>query len=86
MKVEPAVESTDPLVAVFGVTPGELTNYVELYRQRKLAEDIEQLDNDGGTQNFEEKLKTSFKNGLSNNEDHTDRIKIFGSNKPEKGN
>lgn len=81
MKIEPAVESTDPLVNLFGYTIAELCSIVESYRQRKLAEDIELLESEGGLLSLEEKLKTSFKKGLSNHEDQKDRITAFGTNK-----
>ncbi|OMJ69081.1 hypothetical protein SteCoe_33300 [Stentor coeruleus] len=84
MKVEPSGESTDPLVTPFNTSLSDLLNIVEAYRQRKLAEDIDLIENEGGVQSYEDKLKSSFKYGLSNTDDHSDRIRIFGSNKPSK--
>ncbi|OMJ75094.1 hypothetical protein SteCoe_25830 [Stentor coeruleus] len=84
MKIEPLGESTDPLVNIFNTTVAELLNIVEAYRQRKLAEDIELIESEGGPLSFEDKLKSSIKHGLSNKEDQTERISLFGSNKPAK--
>lgn len=84
MKVEPQGESTDPLVSFFNVGVQDLLNIVESYRQRKLAEDIEIIMNEGGLQSYQEKLKTSFRSGLITSEDHSERIRMFGSNRTAK--
>ena len=84
MKIEPQGESTDPLVSFFNTSVQELLNLVESYRQRKLAEDIEAIANEGGLESFQEKLKTSFRSGLNSTDDHTERVRIFGSNRPAK--
>lgn len=82
MKVEPlnASEQEDPLVSSFGISKKEITEIVESYRSRKLAEDINYLVEHGGVQGLIEKLKTSKENGLSSSEDQTDRISVFGKN------
>ena len=81
MKVEPLGESTDPLVNFFTTNSDEMLKIIEEYRNRKLAEDIEVLEKEGGLTSIEDKLRTSFKTGLSDSDDHTERIKAFGENK-----
>ena len=61
MKIEPQGESTDPLITIFNTQISELLVIVEAYRQRKLAEDIEAIEREGGILAFEDKLKTSVK-------------------------
>ena len=84
MKIEPQGESTDPLITIFNTQISELLVIVEAYRQRKLAEDIEAIEKEGGILAFEDKLKTSFKNGLSASDNHDERKKVFGDNRPAK--
>ena len=84
MKIEPIAESTDPLVSLFGVSLEDLLSIIQAYRERKLAEELELLEKEGGITLLEEKLKTSIKTGLSNSDDQSERKRLFGDNKRPK--
>ena len=64
----------------FGITVEGLVEIVESYLGRNFCEEIELLKSET-IEAFEEKLKTSFKNGLADDDSQESRIEVFGSNR-----
>ena len=80
MKVH--LEQEDPLLTRFNITVSEISQVIETYRQRKLAEELELILDCGGAIGLLERLKTNQTTGLSSREDHMSRIESFGNNRP----
>lgn len=74
-------ESTEHLTSAFAIDPQELVDLVDSYRQRYLAEDIEGIERLGGLHGVMEKLKVNTSTGLITDEDHSERLQHFGSNR-----
>ena len=85
MKVEPQhLNEQNPLISEFTTSPKEISTIIELYLSRKLAEEIDFLEENDGVNSLVERLKTNTKQGLYSSDDHSCRKKTFGTNKPKK--
>jgi Ca2+ transporting ATPase len=85
MKVEPSfLDQEIPHISSFALTVKDAADIVEAYRNRSLAEDVKILEELGGSNGLIEKLNSSKTTGLLSNDDHQERISIYGRNKPAK--
>lgn len=86
MKVEPVslCDPDMPLISSFQFSVNSASDIVEAYRKRRLAEELDVIAQHGGVNVIVEKLKSNKQTGLLTSDDHSDRISIFGINKPQK--
>lgn len=87
MKVEPVsfYDPEMPLISSFQFSTDAASDIVEAYRNRKLAEELDVITEYGGVIGVVEKLKSNRQSGLiTSTEDYTDRVAVFGKNKPPK--
>jgi Ca2+ transporting ATPase len=79
MKIEPSPEF--PLLNPFGLSAKDLTEIIDSYRSRKLAEELDVIQELGGIDEILNKLQSNKKNGLTSMNNHSHRKEIFGKNK-----
>ncbi|CAG9318953.1 unnamed protein product [Blepharisma stoltei] len=63
------------------VSKEELIKLVDIYMDRTFDEDIQVIEETGGIKEFENLLMVEFSQGLKSDEDPSERISHFGSNK-----
>lgn len=85
MKVGAVVmqDQEDLLASSFTSLKKIFIDIVKTYRSRNFSEDIDFIEENGGVASILERLKVTKNNGLSSVEDHSERIAIFGDNKPQ---
>jgi P-type Ca2+ transporter type 2B len=76
------IEQEDPLISTFNISPKDFLDIVESYRQRKLAEELELINENGGLNSILEKIKSNASTGLSESDSFTERRIQFGDNMP----
>jgi Ca2+ transporting ATPase len=79
--VQQAEINSDISPKLFGVTPEQLSEFVDKYRERVFAEEIDLATQMGGIDQIGQALLTDFHHGLSDKEDQTARIHKYSSNK-----
>lgn len=65
------------------VSKDTLIKLVDTYMDRKFAEDITYVEDQGGIDNYQNLLNVQFSTGLSSDKDQNDRISCYGNNKKE---
>ena len=74
-----SIYSNEAIIETFKITPKELTNIIELYKERAdNFQEIKYFENQGGIDNLLSQIDTDKKNGISSIEN---REEFFGSNK-----
>ena len=81
MKIEPNPEVELPLFNPFNLSAKDLSEVVDSYRSRKLAEELDSIIELGGLEDLLNKLQTSKESGLTSTDSHSHRVRVFGVNK-----
>lgn len=81
IKKQQADINSDRSPKLFSLTPDQLTDLVDRYRERVFAEELDSAVAMGGINQIVRDLLTDFNHGLSTTEDHIARIEKYSSNK-----